>query len=403
MEGGRCENPAVVVGLTPTALGLVRSVAPYCSQVIALESNMDEPGIGTRMCKVRMVPSLQDHAALLDQLVALAATMPARPVLFLTTDEHVLWAAGPARAVLEAHYHLLLPPAPVCEDLMFKERFLALAAREGWPVPKGGFLPVDGLTDAIRREGLRFPVILKPSIKTSAWERRGLSKAYIVQTPDEAQAVVRLAQGAVDHLLAQEYLEGADDQVNFCLYLAVPGLEPLAFSGRKLLQWPPLRGSTAVCEPVDAPELETFTREMFGRLGVQGFASLEVKYGADGKFVIIEPTIGRVDLQSPVAALNGMNMPLVAYLGALGRPEEARPFAQRIRRDVLWVNESSVWNLVRSHAIGPAALWNLAVRNKGFALSSWADPGVLRSFAQSKLESGTRRAWSWLRTSPVPV
>ena len=52
----------------------------------------------------------------------------------------------------------------------------------------------------------------------------------------------------VDDVLVQEYLEGGDGQIYFCLYLAAPGLSPpVTFVGRKILQWPPLRGSTAAC------------------------------------------------------------------------------------------------------------------------------------------------------------
>ena len=59
--------------------------------------------------------------------------------------------------------------------------------------------------------------------------------------------------GVVDCLLAQEYLSGGDDQLFFCLYLSVPGFAtPITFSGRKLVQFPRFRGSTAACELLSA-------------------------------------------------------------------------------------------------------------------------------------------------------
>jgi len=385
--------PVVVVGINPTALGIVRSLHPHCSSIIAVESNREEPGTHTRLASVHLVDDLRDHETLMAELVDLARTFHERPVLYLSSDEHVLWAVR-NREGLAPHYRLLLPSREVCETLMFKDRFSDLAARERFPMPRSAFLPTQGLSANIAVSGLRYPVILKPANKTGAWEQQGLEKAYIVRSPDEANAVATQVGLAVPAVLAQEYLEGEDGQVYFCLYLAAPGLEPLLFCGRKLLQWPPLRGSTAACEPAEAPGLEAFTRRLFGGLGVTGFASLEVKYDNNGAFKVIEPTIGRVDLQSQLATLNGMNMPLCGYLAALGRYEEARIYGQRMRSDVVWVYEASMWSLWRSHALDGTSLLGLARRPKGYALASWSDPRVLGAFAGGVIERAARKARS---------
>jgi predicted ATP-grasp superfamily ATP-dependent carboligase len=383
--------PAVVVGLNPTALGVVRSLTDHCLNVVALESNREEPGTRTRLATVRLVEDLSDHEALLGELVSVAQACDERPVLFLSTDEHVIWAVE-NRALLEHYYRLVLPSREVCDALMYKDRFLTLAAREGYPVPASAFLPVEDLPRHIEVVGLRYPVILKPANKAGRWERDGLDKAYIVCGPAEAAEVAARAGQVVPSLLVQEYVAGDDAQVYFCLYFAHAELgDPLLFCGRKLLQWPPLRGSTAACEPAFAPDLVGFTEALFGQMGVSGFASLEVKYDGGGGFKIIEPTIGRVDLQSYLATLNGMNMPLAAYLIAIGCPHEARAFAHRTRSDVAWVYETSLWALVRAHAIGGPALLDLARRPKGYALASWADPGVLGAFAGDKLERAARK------------
>ena len=395
--GGMYETPAVVVGLNPTALGVVRSLAPHCARVVALESDAGQPALHTRLCQVRRLDDLADPDLLLNGLRALAGELDLGhgdpPVLFVTTDEHVMWAVE-RRDELTRHFRLLMPERGVCADLMLKDRFLAMASRQGWPVPKSAFIPLHDLIRSIETAGLRYPVILKPAMKTWAWERSRLAKAFIVNDPDEAGAVVARAAGIVTDLLAQEYLDGDDGQVYFCLYLAAPGLAPVTFCGRKLLQWPPHRGSTAVCEPVRAPALDAFTRDMFGGLRIDGFASLEVKCAPDGSFRIIEPTIGRVDLQSSIATLNGMNMPLVAYLATLGRSEEARVFAQPVRHDVAWMHEPALWNLWRAHAIDRATLLALARREKGFALASWTDPFVLGALAGQKLGAVAKRAWA---------
>jgi D-aspartate ligase len=388
----RYDVPAVVVGMNPTALGIVRSLDPHCSSITAIESNRDEPGTRTRLARVHLIDDLSDHETLMAELVDVARTFEERPVLFLSSDEHVVWAVR-NREALAAHFRLILPTREVCDTLMWKDRFSELAARENLPMPRSAFLPLEGLSGHIAVSGLHYPVIIKPANKAGAWEQAGLDKAYIVRSSAEANAVAAKAGRAASAVLAQEYLEGEDGQVYFCLYFAAPGLgEPLTFCGRKLLQWPPLRGSTAVCEPAEAPGLEALTRKLFGGLGVEGFASLEVKYDQNGSFKIIEPTIGRVDLQSYVATLNGMNMPLVAYLAAQGRIDEARAFGQRIRSDVVWVYEASMWCLWRTHALAGSSLLGLARRPKGYALASWSDPAVLGAFAGGMIERAARKA-----------
>jgi D-aspartate ligase len=385
---------AVVVGINPTGLGIVRSLHPHCSTIIALESHREEPGTHTRLARVHLIDDLSDHETLMAELVDLARTFNDRPVLFLSSDEHVVWAVR-NREALANHFRLLVPSREVCDTLMYKDRFSELAARERYPMPRSAFLPTQGLLGNIALSGLTYPLILKPANKAGAWEQEGLDKAYIVRSPDEAARVAEKAGRAVSAVLAQEYLEGEDGQVYFCLYFSAPGLgEPLLFTGRKLLQWPPLRGSTAACEPAQAPGLEALTRRLFGRLGVEGFASLEVKYDNTGGFKIIEPTIGRVDLQSSVATLNGMNMPLVGYLAALGRFDEARAFGRQVRSDVVWVYEASMWSLLRTHALDGASLLGLARRPKGFALGSWSDPAVLGAFAGGVIERAARKARS---------
>jgi predicted ATP-grasp superfamily ATP-dependent carboligase len=391
MGAGKFDVPAVVVGLNPTGLGLVRSLVPHCRRVIALESDRTEPGARTRLCEVRWVADLADHDRLRDSLFRVAEDVGGKPVLFFSSDEHVVWATH-TRAALDGAFRTLLPDREVCEELMFKDRFAALAAREGVPVPRGAFLPVDTLAAGVAAAELRYPLVLKPKNKSGAWERRGLPKAFIARTRAEVDDVGRRVRRVVREILVQEYLEGGDDRVFFCLYLGAPALgEPVLFCGRKLLQWPPLRGSTAACEPASAPDLEAFTRGFFGRLGLEGFASLEVKYAPDGSFRIIEPTVGRPDLQSGVATINGFNMTMAAYLAAQDRGDEARAFVRAARNDVAWLYESSLWALLRTRALDLSSLLRLAWRRKRFALASWSDPAVLSTFAWQRLASFLRR------------
>jgi D-aspartate ligase len=387
----RYHTPAIVVGLNPTGLGLVRSLHPWCTRIVGVESDRDQPGVRSRLCNIHVVPNLSDHDALFAELIRLSKTFDEKPVLFFSSDEHVTSACRRADE-LSRYFRITLPDPETCDTLMFKDQFIRFAQRENHPIPVSGFLPVADLKRHVRDAGFKLPVIVKPTNKSGAWERKQLSKAYIVREAAELDAVEAAAEGVVESVLVQEYIEGDDANVFFCLYFAAPGLDqPVAFPGRKLLQWPPSRGSTAVCEPVDAPELEAFTRSFFGRLGIQGFCSLEVKYDRDGRFQIIEPTVGRPDLQSYVATLNGVNIPLAAYLALVGRPREANACVRRRGANVLWIHEGSLLNLVRQRAVRGATLWSLFRRRRGYLLASLSDPGVFLSFLQDQARRALRK------------
>ena len=68
-------------------------------------------------------------------------------------------------------------------------------------------------------------------------------------------------------------------------------------------------------------ELSALTDRFFDTVGFAGIGSMEYKRDArDGCFYMVEPTVGRTDYQEEIATLNGVNIPLAAYLGELGLP-----------------------------------------------------------------------------------
>ena len=57
-------------------------------------------------------------------------------------------------------------------------------------------------------------------------------------------------------------------------------------------------------------------------LEYRGLGSMEYKRDPrDNKYYMIEPTVGRADLQSGIADINGLNIPLIAYFDILGLSE----------------------------------------------------------------------------------
>jgi len=67
--------------------------------------------------------------------------------------------------------------------------------------------------------------------------------------------------------------------------------------------------------------LDRLTEAFFERVSFVGMGSIEFKRDSrTGQFLMIEPTVGRIDGQEEVATLHGANIPLAAYLHEIGLP-----------------------------------------------------------------------------------
>jgi len=94
-----------------------------------------------------------------------------------------------------------------------------------------------------------------------------------------------------------------------------------SFVGRKLRSWPPRIGGTASCisAPEHHDELSDMTSIFFRQVGFVGMGSMEYKRDSrDGRFYMVEPTVGRTDFQQEVATVNGVNIPFAAYCEETG-------------------------------------------------------------------------------------
>jgi predicted ATP-grasp superfamily ATP-dependent carboligase len=175
-----------------------------------------------------------------------------------------------------------------------------------------------------------------------------------------------------------------------------------SFTGRKLLQYPRLTGSTAICVDRADDELEELTARLFKEVGCQGLASLEVKRSAyDGRYVITEPTVGRPNLQSGAAVLGGVNLQGIAMLDAWGRGWD--DLIGR-RRRCLWIEERALISVLTTFRgvprhLGLVAAKVLSGRRLGGAYFHLGDPAPFTSMTGDWMRRRARR----LLGGPAPT
>ena len=196
---------------------------------------------------------------------------------------------------------------------------------------------------------MNFPAVVKPSVKTQDYLTHEFERGYPVTSLDEAESVARRILPVLSDLIVQEWIEGPDTAIHFCLMYRGSDGPVSSFTGRKLTIWPPAIGTTASCTsaPEAHEELHRLTEAFFAAVSVVGMGSMEYKRDArTGKFFMIEPTVGRVDWQEEVATLNGVNIPLAAYRHEIGA--QLPPAVQT--RPVIWRDGARHWKATRAGA-----------------------------------------------------
>ena len=328
------ETPiAVVAGVDVNGLGVVRSLGGAGVRLVAIDTDLAKPTMGTRFGRKLQVPSLVGESFIVS-LLDLAKDLRQKPVLFLTQEESVA-AVSAARERVLAFYHFSMPEQRVMQMLMDKALFQKTAETLNCPVPRA--VLVSSNEDMTAIEALRFPCVLKPLTKDPAYGRI-FAKAYRISSALEVARLWSEIGKVVSEVIVQEWIEGGDSDVYFCLQYRRSGEQAVSFVGRKTCQWPPLVGGTACCVPAPEAhdELTALTNAFFDAVGFVGLGSMEYKRDPrDNKFYMVEPTVGRTDYQEEIATLNGVNIPLAAFLGELGRtaPKSSKGSGPRGWRD----------------------------------------------------------------------
>jgi len=316
------KTPALVIGMNHNGLGMVRSLSALGIPVYAADSNVSRPSMQTRFGAKLRLRSLSGPE-LVEDLIRFRSTLDESPVLLLTTESAVRTLSEYRHELLGA-YRFLLPDQDLLAELDLKESFQLLAERKGYPVPHS--IVVSHPDDIEQAQSFHYPCVIKPSHKNPDFIRY-FSKAKKVSGFDELKAYYQAASTHMSCFVVQEWIEGEDSDIYFCMqYLNQKSECTMSFVGRKVRAWPPQVGGTASCTA--APELQELltqtTADFFHDVGYVGMGSMEYKRDkTSGRFVMIEPTVGRADFQEEVCILNGYNIPLAAYHDALGLPPPA--------------------------------------------------------------------------------
>jgi D-aspartate ligase len=326
---------AIVIGLDCiTGLQSARILAARGVPVIGIAADPGHFASRTNSCR-QVYYNDTSGTALVQRLQALGPHFSQKAILFPCTDAAVLTLSR-HRSDLQAWYRLRLAAPDVVEMLMDKTRFTLFAQKAGLPIPQVCLLHSRQDAEAAAAT-LTFPCILKPPLKSPAWEQNSRAKVYKVKSPEELLALYDRCHGWADVLMAQEWIEGSDANLYSCNCYFNEQSEPLVtFVARKLRQWPPEAGTSCLGEEVRDDTVLDETLRLFRRVDYQGLGYLEMKRDErNGRYYIIEPNIGRPTGRSAIAEAGGVELLYTMYCDLAGRPLPAN--RQQQYRGVKWI------------------------------------------------------------------
>jgi predicted ATP-grasp superfamily ATP-dependent carboligase len=307
---------AIVIGLdNSTGLQTCRLLARRGVRVVGIAELPSHPACRTNTCS-HLVTAPLGGAGLLEALETLAVTEPGA-VLFPCTDASVRTLAHGIERL--DGLRPVLPSADAIDALMDKRRFAELAAANGLPVPASQHV-TDLATARRAADELRFPCVVKPTLKVDAWLAAG-PKVHRFERPDDwvvqADELIRLGR----ELVIQEWIPGGDDALYSCnCYVSPRGLPIVTFVARKLRQWPPRAGVSSLGEAVLDDKIRDLTLDVFASVPFVGLGYVELKRDPSGNDWLIEANVGRPTGRSAIAEAGGVELLYTMYCDAIGAP-----------------------------------------------------------------------------------
>ena len=368
---------AIVIGLESiTGLQTARILARHKVPVIAIAKDPSHYFCRTKVCEKILIANTADEE-FINVLANLGPQLDEKAVLFPCSDLSVLITSR-RRAELERWYYVVLPAPQIVEMLMDKVSFYQYANAAGLPVPRTFIIRTKEEAEQAAGE-LTFPCILKPSIRSAAWQANNKAKVHKIADAQSLISTYERCSMWADALMVQEWIEGSDAELYSCnCYFTADSRPLVTFISRKLRQWPPQTGVSCLGEECRNDVVLQESIRLFQNVGYRGLGYVEMKRDVrTGKHFIIEPNIGRPTGRSAIAEAGGVDLLYATYCDTVQLPLPANIHQKYgnakwiyLRRDI-----QSALHYWRRGDLTLVGWWSSWRGKKRDAVFSWTDPG----------------------------
>jgi predicted ATP-grasp superfamily ATP-dependent carboligase len=381
-------TPVIVLNMHYSGLGIARSLSPLDVPVYGLSSTRGFPGNYSRYCQFELSPdSLLDPIGLRDFLLRFADRFDTRPIVLPTRDHDIEFLLR-QRDALEQKYIVPLAPTAIVETAMNKDACFEVAAGCGIALPATHTVHDSAGVEALQGQ-LTFPVIVKPLYarqwrRPGVWEKVGRQKAAMIASFDELRRFYADIEPVEPIATIQEYIPGGDSNLLVFGSYCRPGGEVRAyFTGRKLLQSPPLKGTGLVVEGRPMETIVAPSHALLKALRFSGISEIEFKvHDVTGVPYLIEINPRHWD-QHYLGTACGVNLTLELYRDLvdpqrLDLPAGANPPPRQSATAIRWVAEHDLFFHLLHRAMRRDGSWRKAAAcvrgRRTYSVMSWSDP-----------------------------
>ena len=187
-------------------------------------------------------------------------------VLFPTQD-NVVNLVSDNRAELQTYFDFVLPEETTIRLLTDKTAFHQWASTYGFPVPESYVVESQSQLNYVLNK-IEYPIVIKPVFHTEEWEKKSpKNKILKLHYQAEIKNIGFQLFEAGGKFLIQKWIPSGDANVHFCLmYIDKDGREVAHYTGRKLIQWPRLTGSTCIAVGTSNDEIYKITKAVLQML-----------------------------------------------------------------------------------------------------------------------------------------
>jgi D-aspartate ligase len=340
----KSKNIAIVLGMTETALGVIRSLGRNGIKVIGLDYHKDM-AFWSRYAESFICPHpLGELNSFQQFLISLSKKYTYKPVLFLTSDDFVL-AVSRIRANLSPHFLFNIPSEDVVESIINKKMQYEKAQEIGVPIPRT-FYPQSKEELQKFQDALKYPLFIKGCYSYIWKENFGSLKGFLVENKEELNEKFKMIFGKKVPAMVQEVIQGPDtNHYKVSIYISQSAEPLLAFTLRKIRQLPIRFGVGSCVESIDYPELLEIGLRYFMGINYRGIGSAEFKLDEKDNILKLIELNPRLWQQNILSTVCGMNFPMVQYLDLTGeQPQPVNGFKKNIKWLNIYMDFQSFWH-----------------------------------------------------------
>lgn len=376
------KNKAVILGNNYyIGLSTIRCLGVEGVHTVAMDySEEDRYAVASKYCNEKLiVPHFKkEKENFIQYLIDYSKKQSEKPVLIPCHDNYVE-VIDEYLPTLKEYYYIPQTEQGLYTKVMNKDSLAILAKEHGMNVPETVEIGEDNFYEKIE-DIIKFPCLVKP-VDSPAFVNKFRKKLFIVNSREELDEVIELAQNADLEVIVQRIIPGFDDHMHtFDAYLNQDAKVTHWVTCQKLRQYPINYGASVYTVQKYVPEIYEIGSKFLEAIKYKGFAEIEFKKDAEtGKFYLIEINARITNLNHLLYEV-GINFPYITYREMIGQPLEPKGITETTNRAFWYWYEDmlAIRDYIKTNQLSVSEVFQSLLRPKTYSIWDWKDlkPGL---------------------------